>query len=104
MAQGIGVAGQTFRTGRTAHVAGPHPLPWPGDGLDRGTDFQVRSVLSVPIAHAGRVRGVLQLLNRSGQSAFTDEDAATLASVADVLGEDMKWATLDAELAPAVGR
>jgi hypothetical protein len=50
------------------------------------------------------VRGVLQLLNRSGQSAFTDEDAATLASVADVLGEDMKWATLDAELAPAVGR
>lgn len=100
--QGLGIAGHTFQSGRPSRSAEARQVPWHWDGLDRETDFQTRSVLSVPIVHAGRVRGVLQLLNRTGNSAFDQDDSDVLASVADVLGEDLKWASVHAELAPVV--
>ncbi len=98
----VGVAGFTFQSGRPLASNDVRQLPWhAGEGTDGQPE--IRGMAAVPIRGGGRVRGVLQLINRgNGQSAFDQVDVETLASIASVLGEQLRWQSLASELAPVV--
>ena len=53
---------------------------------DMKTGFRTRQVLVYPIVFKKFLLGVLQLINRHGESAFTDEDQQSAAKVAEIIG------------------
>ncbi len=97
-----GIHGDVFHTGCLVSAPVASQVPSYSEAFDRETGFHTRSILCVPIQSGGRARGVLQLLNRTGPQGFTNDDIDMLASVADVLGADLKWGVVEAELLPLV--
>jgi type II secretory ATPase GspE/PulE/Tfp pilus assembly ATPase PilB-like protein len=53
---------------------------------DMKTGFRTRQVLVYPIVFKKFLLGVLQLINRNGESPFTDEDQQAAAKVAEIIG------------------
>lgn len=51
--------------------------------IDRRIGFDTRNVLAVPLFRGATVLGVLELLNRRGESGFTADDVRVLESLAD---------------------
>jgi diguanylate cyclase (GGDEF)-like protein len=55
--------------------------------IDRVTRFQTRSVLAVPIKRGGAVVGVLQAVNRYGETPFSERDQHALEAFAEEVSE-----------------
>ncbi len=53
---------------------------------DKKTGFTTRQVLTVPIMFEKYLMGVLQLLNKTGEDVFSEEDVAAAMEVAKTLG------------------
>jgi signal transduction histidine kinase len=49
---------------------------------DETTDFETRSILGVPLQVRGKVIGVLEALNKTGDGIFTQDDIHTLSTLA----------------------
>jgi signal transduction histidine kinase len=50
--------------------------------VDETTDFETRSILGVPLQVRGKVIGVLEALNKTGDGIFTQDDVHTLSTLA----------------------
>jgi signal transduction histidine kinase len=50
--------------------------------VDETTDFETRSILGVPLQVKGKVIGVLEALNKTGDGIFTQDDMHTLSTLA----------------------
>jgi signal transduction histidine kinase len=50
--------------------------------VDETTDFETRSILGVPLQVKGKVIGVLEALNKTGDGIFTQDDMQTLSTLA----------------------
>ena len=85
---GVGVAGKVALSGETMNISDPQHHPDFSPEIDRRTGYQTRSILSMPIKSrgGGAVVGVVQVLNKQDQAAFTPADEKTLQNFAQSLG------------------
>lgn len=66
---GVGIAGEAARTGTMVNLPDAYADPRFNPEFDRRSGFHTRSMLAVPLAdHDGTVVGVLQVLNKRGES------------------------------------
>jgi putative methionine-R-sulfoxide reductase with GAF domain len=80
---GQGIAGWTADTGKPAIVNDVDSDPRFEESFDRETGFRTRSILCVPLILEDKVIGVIELLNKSNDGEFDDEDQSLLFSLAD---------------------
>jgi HD-GYP domain-containing protein (c-di-GMP phosphodiesterase class II) len=93
---GHGIVGSVAKSGKGEVVNDVSAdSRWKGDP---GSDFQTRAILSVPLASAGRVIGVLQLLNPVGKEGFSGEDLGRVEMFAGILAPAIENARLYALL------
>ena len=72
----IGIAGEVYRTKKTIIVNDVKNSPYFNDSIDKGSGYETKAVLTVPILGFGdRVLGVMQLINKlDGIGKFTQDD------------------------------
>ena len=79
---GVGIAGTVAASGRTINIPDAYADPRFSPETDRRTGYTTRSLLAFPLAdQAGRVLGVLQLLNKRA-GPFLDDDEEILSVLA----------------------
>ena len=79
---GVGIAGTVARTGETINIADPYADTRFNPENDRRTGYRTRNLLTLPMTgHDGQIIGVFQAVNKRAGS-FTEEDEATLGSLA----------------------
>lgn len=80
---GQGIAGAVVATGKAIRVPDAYEDNRFSRGWDGRTGYRTRSILAVPMKnHVGQTIGVLQVLNKRNDEAFTDEDEGLLAALA----------------------
>ena len=57
---------------------------------DRLSNFQTRSLLAVPLILRGQLLGVIEVLNKTGNAHYTEEDVAILATLATLTSLAMR--------------
>jgi putative ABC transport system ATP-binding protein len=84
---GVGIAGHVAKTGATLNIADPYSHPRFRPEVDRRTGYLTRSILCMPIYdRSRRVVAVVQLLNKVGTQAFTQEDEVAFGRFAEPIG------------------
>ena len=87
LARGFGIAG--WVADNAAHVVANDTnydsrfCSW----FDEELEFRTRTVIAVPILHAHRVMGVVELLNKTGKGLFTNVDLALCTVFANLAGQ-----------------
>ncbi|RMF29764.1 MAG: GAF domain-containing protein [Chloroflexi bacterium] len=87
------IAGTIFRTGQPLIIQDVHRDPRHYRGVDQSTHFETRAILGVPMRFKGRCIGVLEAVNKLGNTPFTQDDIhilSTLASQAAVAIENAR--------------
>ena len=79
-----GIAGWVARHGRPAIVNDVTKDPRFNKEIDRTTGFVTTSVLAVPLVSGREVVGVLEVLNKVGESGFNDQDLEVLIPLASM--------------------
>jgi adenylate cyclase len=93
-----GLAGHVARTGETVNVADAYADPRFSRRIDDETGYRTRTVLAVPLRDPqGRIRGVVQVLNRR-QGVFSEEDERYLLALAEHAALALENARLHAAL------
>ena len=83
MPVGQGIAGAVVQTGKAIRVPDAYDDNRFNRGWDGKTGYRTRSILAVPMKnHLAQTIGVLQVLNKRADEAFTDEDEGLLAALA----------------------
>src|SRR5436305_11037782 len=84
---GVGIAGATAKDRMIINIPDAYADPRFNPSYDRASGFRTRSILSAPIINQnGRLMGVVQVLNKINQSAFTTEDERFLEAICIHLG------------------
>lgn len=84
---GVGIAGATAQDRMTINIPDAYQDSRFNPSYDRASGFRTRSILSVPIINQnGRLIGVVQVLNKINQEAFTSEDERFLEAICIHLG------------------
>jgi Nif-specific regulatory protein len=93
-----GIAGYVARTGQVVRVDDAARDDRFDPSADRATGYTTRSMLVAPIREDARapVRGVVQILNREGGSAFDDDDERYLVALTTQLARALALTTLRA--------
>jgi diguanylate cyclase (GGDEF)-like protein len=89
-----GVATWVAHSGRSARVDQAEHDPRFYPEIDRAARFSTHSLLAVPVKHGDRVAGVIEVVNRPGGSAFSDDDQRRLEQLADEVGATISADTL----------
>jgi len=87
------VAGWVFQNGKPAIVPDVASDPRHFKGADQAANFATRSVMAVPIIYHGETLGVLEVVNKTEQTHYTEEDLLileTLASQAAIAIQDTR--------------
>jgi Nif-specific regulatory protein len=93
---GRGLVGHVAATGEVVNIADASRDPrWSRD-IDEATGFRTTSVLGVPIASGGQLRGVLQILNKK-DGAFSRDDEAYARVLAEQIGRALEYTSLRGE-------
>lgn len=84
---GVGIAGHVARTREPLNVPDAYADPRFNPKFDRDTGFRTRSILCAPaLTNTGRLIGVIQVLNKTGQGPFTQDDERLLLAFASIAG------------------
>jgi phosphoserine phosphatase RsbU/P len=84
---GVGIAGYVAETLEPLNVPDAYADPRFNAQSDRESGFVTRSILCAPVlTHAGRLIGVIQVLNKIGEISFTADDESLLAAFASIAG------------------
>jgi phosphoserine phosphatase RsbU/P len=84
---GVGIAGHVAQTRAPLNIPDAYADPRFNPQSDRDTQFRTRSILCAPmLTHAGRLIGVIQVLNKVGHASFTGDDERLLAAFASLAG------------------
>ena len=84
---GVGIAGHVARTREPLNVPDAYADPRFNPQIDRDTGFRTRSILCAPmLTTAGKLIGVIQVLNKVGRTSFTTEDESLLGAFASIAG------------------
>jgi len=76
------VAGWVLQNGKPALVPDVAAEPRHFKGADQVTDFVTRSLLAIPIIYHGETLGVLEVVNKTEQAHYTEEDFTILETLA----------------------
>ena len=77
-----GIAGAVVRSGRSIRVSDAQTDSPFYSGVDRRTGVSTHSVLAAPLTSRRGTIGVLQVINRRGGGAFSEEDLVFLETLA----------------------
>ncbi|MEI6126873.1 MAG: GAF domain-containing sensor histidine kinase [Pseudomonadota bacterium] len=77
-----GIIGYVARTGMAKNIKDAYADSNFTPRVDRKTGFKTRSILAVPMIRRQRLIGVIEVLNKKNDSAFTDEDQSILEILA----------------------
>jgi len=91
---GEGIAGFVARSGESVAVNDTASDPRWSNRVAEHTGFRTRNLLTVPILNQGRVEGVLQVINKAGNRAFTRRDKQLLERVAQPMAVALENARL----------
>jgi len=81
-----GIAGRVARTGETLNVSDPSHHPDFFAGIDQETGYVTRSMLCTPVRdRQDKIFAIVQLLNKTGERAFTAADERRLREFAPSL-------------------
>jgi sigma-B regulation protein RsbU (phosphoserine phosphatase) len=84
---GVGIAGHVAKTRELLRIADAYADPRFSQQSDRDTRFKTRQVLCAPmLTHAGRLIGVIEVLNKGAGGSFTEEDEKLLSAFASLAG------------------
>lgn len=78
--QGEGIAGAVVATGRSIRINDAWADPRFHRATDEATGYRTRSLLAVPLMEGGRVRGVVEALNKE-DGVFHDDDEGLLLGI-----------------------
>jgi diguanylate cyclase (GGDEF)-like protein len=81
--RGQGVAGWVAENGTPLLLAEARDDPRFHPGIDAVTGFVTKSIIAVPLLARRQVYGVIELINKLDESAFTDRDLLVLRTIAD---------------------
>ncbi len=95
-----GIAGWVARHGESLLIPNVHEDTRFEATFDRQTGFQTRSMLCVPLVALGQVRGVLQLINKTG-GEFTKSDLSLLRITAAMGGMLLLFNSLASSSSPS---
>ena len=76
------IAGWILREGKPLTIPDVRQDPRFYSQVDETTDFETRSILGVPLQVKGKVIGVLEALNKTGDGTFIQDDVQTLSTLA----------------------
>jgi signal transduction histidine kinase len=76
------IAGWIVREGKPLLIPDVRQDPRFYTQVDETTDFETHSILGVPLQVRGKVIGVLEALNKTGDGMFTPDDMHTLSTLA----------------------
>ena len=76
------IAGWIVREGKPLIISDVRQDPRFYAQVDETTDFETRSILGVPLQVRGKVIGVLEALNKTGDGIVTQDDMHTLSTLA----------------------
>jgi Nif-specific regulatory protein len=77
-----GFAGVALKTGQSVKVDDAQTDPRFFHGADQKTGFTTRNLVATPLMSHGGPLGVIEIINRHGMSAFSDEDVRFLEALA----------------------
>ncbi len=80
---GQGVAGWVAQEGQPLLISRAEDDPRFFRGIDRATGYATRSLLCVPLISKGKILGVIELINKVGDSPFDHRDLALVTILAD---------------------
>ncbi|MGD9504571.1 MAG: GGDEF domain-containing protein [Syntrophobacteraceae bacterium] len=80
---GEGIAGWVAATGESVLVPDAQGDPRFCNRFDAMSDFTTHSIICVPMVYRGKVLGVIELINRIEDTAFTDLDMRALQTIAE---------------------
>jgi len=75
-------AGWVYREAKPLHVPDSKADPKHFSALDFASAFETRSILAVPLMVKGRPLGVLEVVNKIGNTHYTEDDAIILETLA----------------------
>jgi len=78
------VAGWVFENGQAAVIPDVNAEPLHFKGADQAADFVTHSLMVVPITFQGKKLGVLEVVNKTGESHYTEEDLTILETLASL--------------------
>jgi signal transduction histidine kinase len=76
------VAGWVFENGQALIVEDAAKEPRHFKGVDKAAEFTTRSLMAVPIVYQGSKLGVLEVINKTGSTHYTEEDRTILETLA----------------------
>ena len=79
---GEGLAGWVAREGQSQLVTDPRNDPRFYKQIDDQTGLSTRSLIAVPLVHADQMIGVIEVVNKLGESVFDGDDVRLLESMA----------------------
>lgn len=92
---GVGIVGAAGATRESINIPDAYVDPRFNPAFDKQSGFVTRSMLSTPILNkAGRLVGVVQVLNKCSGEAFTEEDEAFLRAICSHLALTLERAQL----------
>jgi HD-GYP domain-containing protein (c-di-GMP phosphodiesterase class II) len=91
---GEGVVGWVALHGEPAIVNDVQKDPRWSAAVDAKADFETRSILSAPLRVRDRLAGVIQMVNKIGADAFSEEDLRDLTVLADLVAIALENARL----------
>jgi len=84
---GKGIAGRVARTGEALNIPDAYASPDFNPAIDRETGYHTDTILCMPVFDRKRnVLAVVQMLNKSGNSAFTEADESNFRDFIEPLG------------------
>lgn len=84
---GVGISGHVAQTLEPLNVHDAYADPRFNPSFDRDTGFRTRNILCAALlSHDGRLVGVIQLLNKRGNAAFSEDDEVLLRAFASIAG------------------
>jgi Nif-specific regulatory protein len=97
---GQGIVGHVAKSGRSVATHTPREDKRHHTAVDAATGYETRSLLAVPVFEHGQastrsVVGVLEVLNKHGDEAFTPADRELLEALAEQIGEALAVTRLD---------
>ena len=95
---GKGIAGHVAETAETVSIEDAYQHPFFESSFDQRFNYRTRSLLGMPIRHyTGEVVGVIQLLNKTTGSRFTEEDEDFLSKLSGHMAMALENARLHRE-------
>ncbi|KRE86526.1 hypothetical protein ASG89_11005 [Paenibacillus sp. Soil766] len=91
---GEGIAGWVAQTGKSVKIDDAARDERWSSKVAKRVDYPTRNMLCVPLVSKGKIIGVLQVLNKRGDTPFTDRDLQLLESIASPTAASLENAML----------